>query len=88
MTTVLILPLVKWHLHRQFNRKILAELSTFLDLYTKQFQNWLRDSIGVLKKAFESAADMYRLQLRNVENPISQGPSQTSADLELLKGNR
>jgi hypothetical protein len=82
------LPLVKWQLHHKFNRQILAELSTFLDLYTKQFQKWLRDSIGVLKKAFESAADIYRIQLRNVENPISQGPSQISADLELLKGNR
>ena len=88
VTTFPILPLVKWQLHHKFNRQILTELSTFLDLYTKQFQKWLRDSIGVLKKAFESAADMYRLQLRNVENPISQGPSQISADLELLKGNR
>src|SRR5580704_2818975 len=59
----------------------LSELSTFLDFYSKQLQNWLRDSIGVLQKAFESAADMYRIQLLSDESPISQDPSQITVDL-------
>ena len=87
LTTFLILPLVKWQLHRKIRRQILLDLSDFLDLYTKQLRSWLRESVDALKKAFESAADMYRIQLQNGEIPMTQDPLQTSADLNRLKSN-
>jgi len=87
LTTVLVLPLVKWQLHRRVRRQMFLDLSDFLDLYTKQLRGWLRESVDALKKAFESAADLYRIQLQNGEIPMSQDPLQTSADLNRLKAN-
>jgi GTP-binding protein EngB required for normal cell division len=84
---VLILPLVKWRLHRRFQGAILLDLSEFLDLYTKLLRSWFRESMDTLKKAFESAADIYRIQLRKGEIHIIQDPQQISADLDRLKAN-
>jgi GTP-binding protein EngB required for normal cell division len=71
---MLILPLVKWQLRRRFQREMLLDLSEFLDLYTKLLRSWFRESMDALKKAFESAADIYRIQLqkgRDAHNPGS-----------------
>jgi GTP-binding protein EngB required for normal cell division len=87
MTTVLILPLLKWQLDRNIRKQIFFDLTDFLDLYAKQLRNWLNESVDALRKAFRSATDMYWMQLRNGEIPMSQDPVQTAADLSLLKGN-
>jgi hypothetical protein len=83
----LALPLVKWRLHRRFHRQISLDLSDFLDFYGKQLRSWSRESVDALKKAFESAADIYRIQLQKGEIRITQIPRQTSADLDRLKAN-
>ncbi len=85
LTTALTLPLLKWRLQRELRRQILVDLSDFLDLYSKQTQKWLRESIDVLKRTFEAAADIYRIQLQNNEIPVAQDRLQTSADLDRLK---
>jgi hypothetical protein len=87
LTTTLVFPLLKWQLDRKIRKQISFDLSDFLGLYAKQLRNWLRESVDALKKAFESAADMYRIQLQNGEIPMSQDPVQMSADLSRLKAN-
>jgi hypothetical protein len=86
-TTALVLPLLRWQLDRRIRKQIFFDLTDFLDLYAKQLKNWLHESIDALRKAFRSATDMYRMQLRNGEIAMSQDPVQTSADLSLLKEN-
>jgi GTP-binding protein EngB required for normal cell division len=87
LTTVLSLSLVKWRLQRQFHKQIFSDLGDFLDVYAKQLRSWLRESVEVLKKSFESAADIYRVRLQSSEIPITQDPQETIADLDRLKAN-
>jgi GTP-binding protein EngB required for normal cell division len=87
VTTVPTLTLAKWQLHRKFYKQISSDLTVFLDVYAKQLRNWLRESVEVLKKSFESAADLYRMQLRNGEIPMTLDPQRTAADLNRLKAN-
>jgi GTP-binding protein EngB required for normal cell division len=87
LTTFLTLPLVKWQLQHALRRHILLDLNDFLTLYAKQLRNWLRESVDALQKAFESAADIYRIQLQNGDIPMTQDPLQTSVDLNRLKAN-
>jgi hypothetical protein len=45
------------------------------------------ESIDALKRAFESAADVYRVQVEKVGIHRVQDPRQMSLDLDRLKGN-
>jgi hypothetical protein len=87
LPTVPLFPLLKWQIDRKIRKQISFDLTDFLDLYAKQLRSWFRESVDALKKAFESAADMYRVQLQNGELPVCQDPLQTSADLNWLKAN-
>jgi len=87
LTIVPSLLLVKWQLHRKLRRQVLLDLTGFLDLYATQVRNWLRESVDALKKAYEAAADLYRIQLQNGEIPGAQDRLQMSADLDRLKAN-
>jgi hypothetical protein len=87
LTSLLSFPLLKWKLRRELRRQILVDLSEFLDVYGAQAQKWLQESVRALRKVFESAADMYRIQLQNDEIPVTQDRVQTSADLDRLKAN-
>jgi GTP-binding protein EngB required for normal cell division len=87
LTTFLTLPLVKWQLQRQLHKQLFSDLGDYLDVYAKQLRSWLRESVEVLKKSFEPAADIYRLRLQSGEIPITQDPQQTVADLDRLKAN-
>jgi hypothetical protein len=86
VTTFLIRPLLKWQLDREIRKQICFDLTDFLDLYTKQLQSWLRESVDELKKAFESAADIYRVRLESGIS-MSGDPVQISVDLGRLKAN-
>jgi hypothetical protein len=79
-------PLLKWQLDREIRKQICFDLTDFLDLYTKQLQSWLRESVDELKKAFESAADIYRVRLESGIS-MSGDPVQISVDLGRLKAN-
>jgi hypothetical protein len=87
MTALLVLPFMKWRLHRRFQREIVSDLGDFLNLYTKRLRIWFRESIDALKRVFESAADVYRVQVQRVEIHRTQDPRQMSLDLDRLKGN-
>jgi GTP-binding protein EngB required for normal cell division len=87
ITALLVLPFVKWRLHRRAQREIVSDLDSFLNLYTKRLQNWFRESIDALKRVFESAADVYRVQVQKVGIHRAQDPRQMTLDLDRLKRN-
>jgi GTPase Era involved in 16S rRNA processing len=85
LVPILPMPVLKCHLDGQLRAQISSELNDFLNFYAKQLRHWLRESVGDLKQKFESAADMYRVELRGWEKPMPEDAGQMAADLERLK---
>jgi GTP-binding protein EngB required for normal cell division len=83
--SVFTVPVMKQQLARYVRRQMDPNLRDFLRAYTKQLQNWFRDSVLNLQAAFLAAASIHRADFEPPAIQSSNDQAEIAADLQELK---